>query len=56
VARNERYRLSTPRRSSLAVSSSVLPTKHLFGHGDHDDVCDLPMREAGSLFMGPVMR
>jgi len=25
----------------------VLPTKHLFGHRDHDDSCDLPARGGG---------
>jgi hypothetical protein len=30
---------------------AVLPTKHLFGHLDQDELCDLPRnREAGSLF------
>ena len=26
----------------VAFISSVLPTNHLFGHVDHDDLCELP--------------
>jgi hypothetical protein len=49
-------RCPDPQRSTIfAASLTVWPTKHLFGHrSDHDDVCELPEREAGCLFILPV--